>query len=125
MLGLGYKMVQASTGVAVTIERISMTLRRRGTDLESPTAPSSCDSSTIANIREQEFYLIKGVADFFTTPFISSYPLHSLIITRVEPCFLVKYIGILILKERTLPGSNSLKSFTYKNFTSIREYKPS
>lgn len=90
VLGLGCKMVQASTVVAVIIERASMTLRKPDTDLESPTAPSSCDSSTIANIREQEFYLIKGVAGFFTTPFISSYPLHSLFITRVTPCFLVK-----------------------------------
>lgn len=61
VLGLGCKMLWASTVVAVIIERASMTLRRPDTDQESPTAPSSCDSSTVANVREQGFYLIKEV----------------------------------------------------------------
>lgn len=90
VLGLGCKMLWASTAEAVIIERASMTLRRPDTDQESPTAPSSCDSSTVANVRDQGFYLIEEVSGFFTTAFISSCPLHSLIITRVTPCFLVK-----------------------------------
>lgn len=55
VLGLGCKMLQANTMVAVIIERASVTLRRPDTDLGSPIAPSSYDSPTIANIREQDF----------------------------------------------------------------------
>lgn len=102
MPGLGRHMGKAGTVVAVIIARASVNPGKPETDLESPIPLPGVILPPLPIREKQGFYLIKKVAGLFTAPFLSSCPLHSLVVTRDKACFLVREAGILIFRERTL-----------------------